>query len=65
MVANIGKLLAFEKSVLHRLWRCGGSGRVRIQWGMWKVAVLTLAPYWQGGSSVAQLALETLNAEWQ
>ena len=35
VAANIGKHLAFGKSVLQRLWRCGGSGGVRIEWGMW------------------------------
>ena len=32
---RICKLLACEKSILQKLWRCGGSGGVRIEWGMW------------------------------
>ena len=63
MDANIGKLLAFEKSILQRLWRCGGSGGVRIQWGMWEGVVLALATHWQSGSSVAQW-LPTLANSW-
>ena len=35
VAAKIGQHLAFEKSILQRLWRCGGSGGVRIEWGMW------------------------------
>ena len=32
VAAIIGKHLALDKSILQR---CGGSGGVRIEWGMW------------------------------
>ena len=63
MGANIGKLLALDKLILQRLWRCGGSGGVRIEYGMWQVAVLTLATHWQSGNSVAQW-LPTFANSW-